>query len=70
MLGVFTFVAALSAASCAAFSLPTLNDMFPREDPGELLPRASSSNFSLFAYGSAVDTEIGGYPLFYYDGTS
>lgn len=71
MLGVFASVVALSAASCAASFLPSPSDLFPRVDLGELVPRASSSsNFSLFAYGSASDTEIGGYPLFYYDGMS
>lgn len=39
--------------------------------PGHLDDRAtsSSSNFSIFAYGSDSDTTIGGYPIFYNDGT-
>lgn len=40
--------------------------------PGLLEGRAtsaSSSEFSIFAYGSSADTNLGGYPIFYYGGT-
>lgn len=62
MLKFLTSIVALSAACVTSVSaFPTWND---------LAPRATASNFSLFAYGSATNTEIGGFPLFYYDGMS
>lgn len=36
--------------------------------PSDLQTRATSSNFSLFAYGSDTDSTIGGYPIFYNEG--
>ncbi|KAH8766139.1 hypothetical protein F5883DRAFT_715180 [Diaporthe sp. PMI_573] len=36
--------------------------------PSTLQTRATSSNFSLFAYGSDSESEIGGYPIFYHEG--
>lgn len=42
---------------------------FPNQNQMELLEsRSSSKNYSLFAYGSDSDTEIGGFPVVYYDG--
>lgn len=38
--------------------------------PGELDSRASTTNFTLFAYGTDSDTEIGGFPLVYNGGMS
>lgn len=35
--------------------------------PNQLMERAVTGNFSLFAYGTDTDTEIGGFPLFYYE---
>lgn len=64
MLRLLTSLVALSASCAGVLASPTAWG-------GDLTPRASSSsNFSLFAYGSATDTEIGGFPLFYYAGMS
>lgn len=42
---------------------------FPNQNQMEILEsRSSSTNYSLFAYGSDSDTEIGGFPIVYYDG--
>lgn len=54
---MITAIAALSAAIVGVMARPS-----------SLQSRATSSNFSLFAYGSDTDTEIGGYPIFYYQG--
>lgn len=56
---MITAIAALSAAIVGVMARPS-----------SLQSRATSSNFSLFAYGSDTDTEIGGYPIFYYQGLS
>ncbi|KAJ4417711.1 hypothetical protein N0V82_005985 [Gnomoniopsis sp. IMI 355080] len=40
----------------------------PSSEMDLLESRATSSNYSLFAYGSSTDTEIGGFPIIYYDG--
>lgn len=61
MLKFLTSLVAFSAACASVSAFPTWSD---------LAPRATSGNFSLFAYGSATDTEIGGFPLFYYEGMS
>lgn len=54
---MITAIAALSAAIVGVMARPS-----------SLQTRATASNFSLFAYGSGTDTEIGGYPIFYYQG--
>lgn len=58
---IITAVAALSAAFVGVTARPST-----------LQTRAttSSSNFSLFAYGSDTDSAIGGYPIFYNEGKS
>lgn len=54
---IITAIAALSAAFVGATARPST-----------LQTRATSTNFSLFAYGSDIDTAIGGYPIFYNEG--
>lgn len=55
---IITAIAALSAAFVGVTARPST-----------LQTRAtSSSNFSLFAYGSDSDSAIGGYPIFYNEG--
>lgn len=54
---MITAIVALSAALVGVMARPS-----------SLQSRATASNFSLFAYGSDTDTEIGGYPIFYYQG--
>lgn len=63
MLKSLLSLVAVSASFAGVSAFPALPEL------GDLLtPRAStSSNFSLFAYGSASDTTIGGYPIFYYN---
>lgn len=58
---IITAIAALSAAFVGVTARPST-----------LQTRAttSSSNFSLFAYGSDTDSAIGGYPIFYNEGKS
>lgn len=58
---IITAIAALSAAIVGVTARPST-----------LQTRAttSSSNFSLFAYGSDTDSAIGGYPIFYNEGKS
>lgn len=44
---------------------------FPNQNQMDLIEtRSSSTNYSLFAYGSDSGTEIGGFPIVYYDGMS
>lgn len=44
---------------------------YPSHNQMDLIEtRSSSTNYSLFAYGSDSDTEIGGFPVVYYGGTS
>lgn len=59
MLRLLSSIVAFSAACVGASAVP-----------GEVFSRASAKNFSLFAYGSASNTKIGGFPLFYDDGLS
>lgn len=54
---IITAFAALSAAIAGVAARPS-----------NLQTRATSSNFSLFAYGSDTDSAIGGYPIFYNEG--
>lgn len=54
---IITAIAALSAAFVGVTARP-----------GFVETRDTSSNFSLFAYGSDESSEIGGYPIFYNDG--
>lgn len=42
----------------------------PPSHGGSLESRAASGNYSLFAYGTNTDTEIGGFPIVYYHGSS
>lgn len=57
MFKMLSLVGVLSAAIAGVSALPSNLDA-----------RASSSNFSLFAYGSNASTEIGGFPIFYNGG--
>ncbi|KAI3391103.1 hypothetical protein diail_7954 [Diaporthe ilicicola] len=54
---IITALAALSAAIVGTTAAP-----------GFLQTRATSSNFSLFAYGSDASSAIGGFPIFYNEG--
>lgn len=54
---IITAIAALSAAIVGVTARP-----------GFLQTRDTTSNFSLFAYGSDSDSAIGGYPIFYNEG--
>jgi hypothetical protein len=54
---IITAIAAFSAAIVGVTARPST-----------LQTRATSSNFSLFAYGSDSESEIGGYPIFYHEG--
>lgn len=54
---LITAIAAVSAAIVGVTARPSV-----------LQSRATSSNFSLFAYGSDTDSAIGGYPIFYNEG--
>lgn len=57
MTKIITAIAAFSAALVGVMARPST-----------LQTRATVSNFSLFAYGSDTDSEIGGYPIFYNEG--
>lgn len=59
---IFTSLIAFTAGLTAVSALPSAY--------AELDARASTTtgNFSLFAFGSNSDTEIGGFPIFYHDG--
>ncbi|POS75141.1 hypothetical protein DHEL01_v206456 [Diaporthe helianthi] len=59
MYKMITAIAALSAAVVGVTARPSI-----------VQSRATASNFSLFAYGLSTDSEIGGYPIFYYEGLS
>lgn len=58
---LITSLVAVSVSLTGAFAWPGVSML---ED------RSTSSNFSLFAYGSDEDSEIGGFPIFYHSGES
>lgn len=61
---IFAAFLAFGAAFSEAAAFPSRNEMDLIET------RSSSTNYSLFAYGSDSDTEIGGFPIVYYGGSS
>lgn len=58
---LLTSLLAVATAFAGVSALPS--------EIGQLESRASSTNYSLFAYGSGDSTEIGGFPIFYFNGS-
>lgn len=61
------FAPSFSVLLALASALAGVSSALP--EASRLAQRDTHSYFSLFAYGSNSDTEIGGYPIFYNNGT-